>query len=233
MNNTLYAGATLGTLIETLGPVKKADKTPTSRKLREEAGDPIITTDTILIYACGYAVYENESGRTVMWVPGCTSFTYHFNKLKEPETQYMNETEALPDGMLEAMPWELVLTMIGDHRIEANRMNSYGSRRGTQTLDEVLYGDKSDDAEEAIEESYHKEYQWREDKMGESPESIYIRKETREEVLAAMTDKQRGVFVLYYDRGYRQREIAEMMGISQQGVGKLLDKALRCVRKQS
>lgn len=60
-----------------------------------------------------------------------------------------------------------------------------------------------------------------------------IRKETREEVLAAMTDKQREVFVLYYDRGYRQQEIAEMMGISQQGVCKLLDKALKCVRKIS
>ena len=65
MNNTLYAGASLRNLIDTLGPVKKAEKTPTSRKLREEAGEPIITTDSILIYACGYAVYENESGRTV------------------------------------------------------------------------------------------------------------------------------------------------------------------------
>jgi len=140
MNNTLYAGASLRNLIDTLGPVKKADRTPTSRKLREEAGEPIISTETILIYACGYAVYENESGRTVMWVPDCTNFTYHFNKLTEPETQYMNETEALPDGMLEELPWELVLTMIGDHRIEANRMNSYGSRRGTQTLDRALQG---------------------------------------------------------------------------------------------
>ena len=47
MNNTLYAGATLRNLIDTLGPVKKAEKTPTSRKLREEAGEPIITTDTM------------------------------------------------------------------------------------------------------------------------------------------------------------------------------------------
>lgn len=233
MNNTLFAGASLRNLIDTLGPVKKADKTPTSRKLREEAGEPIITTDTILIYACGYAVYENESGRTVMWVPGCTSFTYHFNKLTEPETQYMNETEALPDGMLEAMPWELVLTMIGDHRIEANSLNRAGGRAGRQYFECGDDGDKDDDPEEARERSYRKDYAWREDKMGESPETIYIRKETREEVLAAMTDKQREVFVLYYDRGYRQQEIAEMMGISQQGVCKLLDKALKCVRKIS
>ena len=50
---------TLKSLIETLGNVRKADKTPTSRKLREEAGEPFISTDHILIYPCGYAVYTS------------------------------------------------------------------------------------------------------------------------------------------------------------------------------
>ena len=232
MNNTLNAGATLRNLIDNLGPVKKAEKTPTSRKLREEAGEPIITTDTILIYACGYAVYENESGRTVMWVPGCTSFTYYFDKLKESEQKYQDQKESLPAGMLEELPWEMALTLIGDHRIEVNRLNSaVGSRKGTEGLEEVLYGDKTDDVEEAQEKSFRKEYLWREDKIGENPETIYIRKESREEALAAMTERQREVFLLYYEKGYRQREIAEMLGISQPNVVKLLNKALERVRK--
>ena len=232
MNNTLNAGATLRNLIDNLGPVKKAEKTPTSRKLREEAGEPIIMTDTILIYACGYAVYENESGRTVMWVPGCTSFTYYFDKLKESEQKYQDQKESLPAGMLEELPWEMALTLIGDHRIEVNRLNSaVGSRKGTEGLEEVLYGDKTDDVEEAQEKSFRKEYLWREDKIGENPETIYIRKESREEALAAMTERQREVFLLYYEKGYRQREIAEMLGISQPNVVKLLNKALERVRK--
>ena len=232
MNNTLYAGSSLRNLIDTLGPVKKAEKTPTSRKLREEAGEPIITTDSILIYPCGYAVYENESGRTVMWVPGCTSFTYYFDQLSEAEQRYQDQKDTLPEGMLEDLPWEMALTLIGDHRIEANRMNSrMGSRKGTEGLEEVLYGDKTDDAEEAQEKSFRKEYLWREDKIGESPETIYIRKESREEALAAMTERQREVFLLYYEKGYRQRDIAEMLGISQPNVVKLLNKALERVRK--
>ena len=231
MNNTLYAGASLRNLIDTLGPVKKAEKTPTSRKLREEAGEPIITTDSILIYPCGYAVYENESGRTVIWVPGCTSFTYYFDRLTDAEQMYQDQKDTLPEGMLEEMPWEMALTLIGDHRIEANRMNcAMGSRKGTEAQDEILYGDKTDDAEEAREKSYRKEYLWREDKIGESPETIYIRKETREEALAAMTDRQREVFLLYYEEGYRQQEIGDMLGISHQGVAKLLNKALRCIQ---
>ena len=124
----LHNTKTLKDLIDTLGPVKKAEKTPTSRKLREEAGEPIVTTDSILIYACGYAVYENESGRTVMWVPACTSFTYYFDKETELERTYIPQKCVLPECMLEALPWEMVLTMIGDHRIEANSMNRAGSR---------------------------------------------------------------------------------------------------------
>ena len=222
---------TLKNLIETLGPVKKADKTPTSRKLREEAGEPIITTNAILIYACGYAVYENESGRTVMWVPGCTCFTYYFGKLKESEQKYMNQTEELPEGMMEEMPWDLALTLIGDHRIEANCMNRAGSRAGRQYFECGDDGDKDDDPEEAVERSYWKEYAWREDRIGEDPEMIYIRKETREESLASMTDKQREVFRLYYEEGYRQREIAEILGIAHQTVSRLLDKALTHIKK--
>lgn len=229
----LNTGATLKNLIDALGPVRKADRTPTSRKLREEAGEPIITTDSILIYPCGYAVYENESGRTVMWVPGCISFTYYFNKTTDAEKNVLAETDTLPEGMLEELPWEMVLTLIGDHRIEANRMNcAMGSRKGTEALEEALYGDKTDDVDEAVEKSYRKEYLWREDKIGESPETIYIRQETREEALAAMTDRQREAFLLYYEKGYRQQEIGDMLGISHQGVAKLLNKALKCVQKK-
>ena len=231
MESTLYNGATLKNLIDTLGPVKKAEKTLTSRKLREEAGEPIIATDTILIYACGYAVYENESGRTVMWVPGCTSFTYYFGKLKESEQKYQNEKDTLPVGMLEEMPWEMALTLIGDHRIEANSLNRAGSRSGRADFRSQDDGDKDDELEEAMERSYRKDYAWREDRIGEDPETIYIRKETREEALAAMTDKQREVFRLYYEEGYRQREIAEMMNVAQQTVSRLLDKALNRIRK--
>ena len=223
---------TLKNLIETLGPVKKAEKTPTSRKLREEAGEPIITTDTILIYACGYAVYENECGRTVMWVPDCNSFTYYFDRLTDAEQNYMNQKDTLPASMLEELPWEMVLTMIGDHRIEANSLNRAGSRAGREYLECGDYGDKDDEREDAYEQSYRKDYAWREDRIGEDPESIYIRRETREEALAAMTDKQREVFRLYYEEGYRQQEIADILKISQKAVAFRLEGALVKVRME-
>ena len=222
---------TLKNLIDTLGPVKKAERTPTSRKLREEGSEPIIATDQFLIYPSGYAVYENESGRTVMWVPGCTSFTYNFDRLTDAEQMYQDQKDTLPEGMLEEMPWEMALTLIGDHRIEANSMNRAGSRTSRADFQSQDDGDKDGDVEDAIEESFRKEFIWRGDHIGENPETIYIRNETREEALVRMTDKQRKAFLLYYEEGFNQREIAGILGISRDSVMDRLEGALQKVKK--
>jgi len=208
---TITENATLGELINILGPVTKAQKTPTSRKLAEEAGEPIAANDDILVYANGYAVYDNGSGRTVVWVPSCTSFTYYFDPMKESEKGgEIKQSIDLPEGFLESQPWVLALTLIGDHRVEQNSMNRTGSRTGTKDYDSDDNGDKDGDAEDVIEKSYQNEYDWREDQVGEDPETIYIRKETRREMLERMTERQREVFILYYKYGYTQQEIADM-----------------------
>ena len=91
-SNIITGNTTLAELISILGPVTRAAKTPTSKALREEAGEPIASSpdplgygDGILVYSNGYAVYDNGSGRTVVWVPACTSFNYYFDKMKESE----------------------------------------------------------------------------------------------------------------------------------------------------
>ena len=223
---------TLKELIESLGTVTKAEKTPTTKKLREEGGAPIADMMGCLVYANGYGVYDNGTGRTVMWIPSCVSFTYHFDKLRENEKLYLNETDTLPEGLLESMPWFAALTLIGDHRVEANSMNRrQGSRTGSKDYRSQDDGDRDGDAEEAVEEQYNKEYTWREEHVGENPESVFIRKETRQEMLSSMTEKQREVFVLYYQYGYTQQEIADKLGIDQTSIRDRLDGALKKVKK--
>lgn len=222
-NYTLSTDTTLAELIAILGDVSKAEKTPTSKALRETAGDPIAKSDGILVYANGYAVYDNGTGRTVVWVPACSAFTYRFDPMKDSEKgDEIKETIDLPEGFLESQPWEIALTLIGDHRVEQNSMNRrQGGRKGT----------KDYDAEDAVEQSYKNEYTWCEDRVGENPETIYIRKETRREMLESMTEKQREVFVLYYHDGYKQKEIADMLGISRDSVNDRLEGALKKIRK--
>ena len=224
---------TLGELLTILGPVEKEDKTPTPKKLREEAGAPIAMEERCTVYANGYAVYDNGSGRTVVWVPACTSFTYYFDKMKDSEKGGdIKETFELPEGLLESQPWPIAITLIGDHRVENLALQRKADRKQNKTL---IRGDKEegeamDEMEEQVD-SLTKEYIWRESQIGEDPETIYIRKETCREMLESMTDKQREVFILYYYYGYRQQEIADMMGITQAGVKHHLDGAIKKSKK--
>ena len=229
---TITKKTTLGELIAILGAVKKAEKTPTAKKLREEAGEPIAVEGKTMVYANGYAVYDNGYARTVVWVPGCVSFTYYFNKLKPNEKTYgISETYQLPEGFLESQPWLIAVALIAEHRIEDNMMNRTGSRLGTKDYDSYDYDDKDGDKEEAMDEMYKKEYDWQEERYGGNPEDAVIDEENRFELLKRMTKKQREVFLLYYQQGYTQREIADILGITQQTVGGHLSDAVERMKR--
>lgn len=88
-----------------------------------------------------------------MWLPYCKSFTFYFNKLRDSEKDTSRETYELPDGFLSAQPWILAVTLIGDHRIEANSMNRTGSRKDTTDYDSADNGDKDGDMELAVSKS--------------------------------------------------------------------------------
>ena len=223
--------STLADLIDFIGEVKKAEKTPTPKKLAESGSAVVAETENCLVYSCGYVVYDNGSGRTVMWLPNCKSFTYYFDQATDAEKGVIPDKETLPEGMLETLPWVMSVTLIGEHRIEANSMNRMSSRTGTKDYDAEDNGDKDGDAEDAVERNYEKEYVWREDRIGENPEIIFIRKETRCEMLESMTDKQREVFNLYYYEGFKQHQIAEMLSISRDSVNDRLEGALKKVKK--
>lgn len=211
--NAITENTTLGELLNILGPVSRAEKTPTSKALRESAGNPIAESDSILIYANGYAVYDGDSGRTVVWVPACVAFTYRFDPMKESEKGgEIKESIDLPAGFLESQPWPIAITLIGDHQAERRSMHRKGDRKESKSLirGNNEEGDAMGDNEEH-EDSLAKEYTWRDEQVGEDPETVFIRRETRKEMLESMTEKQRQAFILYYKHGYTQQEIAEMM----------------------
>ena len=222
---------TLNELLGSLGNVTRAEKTPTPKKLSETGGAVVAKADGCMAYSCGYAVYDNGSGRTVMWLPDCVSFTYHFDESSDAEKGILPDKDTLPEGLLESLPWVTVVTLIGEHRIESNSMNRTSSRTGTKDYDSDDLGDKDGDAEAAMEKTYERAYAWREDRIGESSETIFIRKETRREMLESLTEKQREVFLLYYYDGLKQREIAERLGISRDSVNDRLEGALKKVKK--
>ena len=224
----ITAQTTLGELIAMLDLGEKPT-VPTPKALFEE-DTPIADMNDCTLFRNGFAIYKNMTGRTVVWLPYCVSFTYYFNKLRDSEKDTLSETYELPEGFLETQPWVIAVTLIGDHRIEANSMNRTGSRKDTVDLASKDNGDKDDSMEEVIADPYRRAFNWYDGRMGENPQDAVERRETREEMLAAMTDKQREEFVMYYRDGMTQEEIARYFEIDQTTVRDRLKASLKKIR---
>ena len=232
---------TLGELLKLLNLGEKPHEIPTPKKLRENAGKPIafypvpesapVENVECTVYSNGFAVYDNGSGRTVLWLPDCTSFTYVFTRPKTSEDGKIPYKKQISDEMLESLSWFMAVMLIGDHRVENNLMNRKSSRKGAKDYDTDDYGDKCGEAEEAVEEEYRDEFFWNEGRFGENPLDALIRKERDAAMLAAMTDKQREVFLLYYKEGYTQQQIADMLGCVVSMVNKHLKASLKRIKK--
>ena len=227
---TVTEETTLRELLEMIGAVGRAEKTPTARTLREkkhedgtvEQVQPFAETadGDCKVYANGYAVYSNDTGTTVLWLADCCSFTYQFDGLKDKEKDYIAQRSTVGEDILGSQPWFMAVMLRGDHQVERNSMDRKGDRRGQNkniSLDYV-----TEEEEEAAE--------WNPGYRFESPERALIRKEMLREQLGKLTDRQREVFLLYHQCGYTQQEIAEMLGITQKAVDFRLDAAERKVR---
>ena len=238
---SITENTTLGELLKLLNPGEKPHEIPTPKKLRENAGNPIalypvpesasVENVECTVYSNGFAVYDNGSGRTVIWLPDCTSFTYVFTRPKSSEDGKIPYKKQISDEMLESLSWFMAVMLIGDHRVENNLMNRKSSRKGAKDYDADDYGDKCGEAEEAVEEEYRDEFFWNEGRFGENPLDALIRKERNAAMLAAMTDKQRKVFLLYYKEGYTQQQIADMLGIARTTVIHHLEGSVKKIKK--
>ena len=228
---TVTEKTTLGELLSILDLAEKSGKTPTPKELFETAGDPIAETNDCTLFSNGFAIYQNITGRTVVWLPYCKSFTFYFNKLRDSEKDTFKETYELPDGFLTAQPWILAVTLIGDHRIEANSMNRTGSRKDTVDLASKDNGDKDDEMEKVVADPFRRAFNWYDGRMGENPQDAVERREAREEMLADMTEKQREAFIMYFKDGMTQEEIASYIGVSRDSINDRLEGALKKAKK--
>ncbi len=205
-NVTLNQEINLGDLISKMGSLTKAPKTPTPKKLREE--EPIIRKEECSVFANGYALFESETGDAVMWLADCVTFTYRFVKNKASD----EGDEQITIDDFSDRPWYWAVMVRGGHQVEYNNMQRKGNRKARVDLNEE-------------DEETEKRYCWAAGARFENPEKAYTDKETIQEALTVLTDKQRQVFTMYQEEGYTQQEIADEMGITQQAVDKLLKKA--------
>lgn len=224
-NMKITAKTTLGeaiTILDLKPGQKKKGKTPTRLKLTTSE-EPLVQIHGCTLYASGYALYENGFGRhSVVWLPYCVNFTYYFNKLRDAEKDYLREKAEVPDKALMESSWATIVALFGEERI-TQRMN-----RGFGNADPSAEGDSIDEENENEPEDEDMEgrnFVWDDETLGVDPLDAVIRRENREEMLAAMTDKQREVFVLYHKYGWTQQKIADTLGISKMSVCERLKQA--------
>ena len=75
------------------------------------------------------------------------------------------------------------------------------------------------------------EFMWHEEPINVNPLDALIRKETREAILAELTERQKEIFILLYKSEYTQREVAQILGISQQSVCNTMRQAMKKIKK--
>ena len=227
--NNITEKTTLGELLAILHPGEKPGKTPTPKELRETAGDPAASEERCLVYRNGWAVYDNGSGCTVLWLPECVSFTWQFEKPKTNEDWIGSSQEELPEGLLASQPWPIAVTLVGDHRVEENMLNRTGSRHGTKAYEDI--GFDADEEKDFMKDSEIERFFSQQERYGENPETTYIRKEMVHEIMASLTQKQREVVILYYLYEYTQEKIGEILSISRDSVNDRLEGAEEKIKK--
>lgn len=205
---------TLNELIGRLGSTSKLPKIPNTRELRDYA-EVVFQTDSYIVYSNGYVVYQNDWGRTVLFLSDCTTYTYHFAPLTANEQVYQTQSERVDS--FGNLPWMIGVTVRGDHQIEIN-----GYFREGKHIDA-----DSNEEEENDNRSGCRPYRY------PNPEDEYIRKEGWEEKLERLTEKQKQVFILSRVCGYTEEEIAAMLRIRPVSVSSHLIAIRKKIKKVS
>ena len=169
------------------------------------------------IFNNGYAVYDNGDRKVVLWVPDCGAVTYYFTGLRDKEKDYLSQHDEVGMDVMGQCPWYNAVLVAGENRIEYN-MDHPKSKGNTSDFDM-----EDDDIKPATH--------WVGGAHFDTPEEAYLRKEAREEVLNALSEKLGEIYVMKYELGMTQMEIAKHFGVTQVAVHKMLRKIKEELKK--
>lgn len=189
---------------------------PTAKALRT-SGEPIavyaVPHFSISVYPSGFALAVSYKRTTVVRVDECGDYNYDTLHSELANCKKSATPSHIGMDVFWDQPWPVRVTLTAEDQLERNNDGAAWSKN-------CLHPDVAADVKE-YNRSIH----------GESIEDMAIAKMAKEEMLERLTDKQREAYILYYDEGYTQAEIAEVMGVSQKAVGQHIMLANKKVRK--
>lgn len=149
---------------------------------------------TCEVFSNGYAVYDNENRKTVLWVPDCGTASYYFAELKDKEKEYLVQSDEIGMDVIGELPWYDALVIAGENRIEYNMMK-HPKSKGTESDSDY------DDAAPATG--------WIGGARFPNPEQAYLEKEAAEERRKALTEKQQSICDRHFNEEMSIRKIAK------------------------
>lgn len=177
-------------------------RVPTPRQLKESGVETIakemIDNETwICVYANGFVQYRVGKRYTVFSIIDCGAYEYDSVKSK---------TKVYRASFFEDEPWYIRLIMEGEDRL-AIIQEKRKLRNKVYSYEQIIndFGDIADPEEDILE--------------------YMVKKEWIIELLEQLTERQRSVIYLKYFHQWKQKQIADYLGISQQRVSEILLRA--------
>ena len=197
---------TLQELKENMNVLEQGVKKPTAKYLRETSeavAEKQLGDDArITVYRNGYALYHAGGHSAVFPVSVCGAYLYASNGV----------SSYLPGQFFEKEPWYVRLVLEGEDRLERNQ--------------------KAKEREKAVSYSAISEEWSVMGDAGENPLKYLVDKESREEMLYCLTERQRMAVCLCFFQQRDRKEVARELGISGPAVSVILSQAVRRLRKK-
>lgn len=195
-------------------------------QLKSVAGEPIASDSmrmgangalvSIQVFGNGYVLYEEDGKCTVFHLSDIRGKGKEYETVKESFGSKKERT--VPDEVYMNEDWKLRLLLEGNERIQHNQ-----EKRESDHV-QFHYSEYSEDMKELGYEPELLEELLNEIKKEEGRRVI-------EAVRASMKPAQWKIYVLVEGVGFRQREVAEKLGITQQAVSKEYCKAKAIVEE--
>ncbi|MCM1192875.1 MAG: sigma-70 family RNA polymerase sigma factor [Acetatifactor muris] len=156
----------------------------------------------IAVYQNGYALYHACGHSTVFPIHTCGAYSY----LSGGVSCYLSEQ------FFEKEPWHIRLALEGEDRLYHNQQAKEQERT-------VFYN--------AIPEEWESM-----GTIGKNPLEYLLDRESREEILCCLTEKQKLAVCLCYFQQKTRKEAARELGITSPAVSAILSQAARKLRKK-
>lgn len=181
---------------------------PTAKRLQDTgtvvASRRMGTDAEIIVYQCGYAVYQLGKYVTVFPVHACGDYLYLL----------CGEICCIGEAFFDRQEWYVRLVLEGEDRVSHNRESQEREKR-------ISYSRVAEDWKLLMD-------------MGQSTLEQIIVKESVREMLEFLTEKQRTVIIQFFFCRKTQKEIGKELGsVSQQAVSLLISNALQTMRRYS